>query len=79
LCRARPLDLSASDRLVALENLEILQKNGFEVEVEGSENVDKEQDEGAEQLVLVSQPVSKSTVFDMSGKDFIRVIMSTSN
>ena len=68
LIRARPLDLSASDKLVALENLEVLQGNGFEVELEGAE-VDDET-EGRGQLLLVSQPVSKSTVFDMSGEWF---------
>jgi DNA mismatch repair protein PMS2 len=73
LIRPRPLDLSAGDRVVALENLEVLQSNGFEVEVGhlGEERQedgdgDEESAEGG-QLFLVSQPVSKSTAFDMSG------------
>ncbi|PVG03723.1 DNA mismatch repair protein MutL [Serendipita vermifera] len=69
LLRPRPLDLSASDRLVALENLEVLQNNGFEVALEKDEDAMEEDDnEGSVQgrLMLVSQPVSKSTVFDMS-------------
>jgi DNA mismatch repair protein PMS2 len=77
LIRARPLDFSASDRMVALENLGVLQGNGFELEVEGEgAGGDEEEDEGgadeegrdARRLVLVSQPISKSTVFDMSGQ-----------
>lgn len=62
----RPLDLSASDRLIALENLNILQLNGFEVKVQQTDSEGNEES-SAEQLALVSQPVSKSTVFDMSG------------
>jgi hypothetical protein len=68
--RPRPLDLSASDRLMALENLEVLQSNGFDVVLEKDEDaMEEDENEGGVQgrLMLVSQPVSKSTVFDMSG------------
>ncbi|KIM25641.1 hypothetical protein M408DRAFT_331017 [Serendipita vermifera MAFF 305830] len=61
LLRARPLDFSASDKLVALENIEVLQSNGFEVELE-----EDEAEGTGSKLLLVSQPVSKSTVFDMN-------------
>ena len=61
MCRPRRLSFSAADRLVAMENLEVLQRNGFEVAV-------SEDGRGTtEELVLVAQPVSKSTVFDMMG------------
>lgn len=44
-----------------MENLDVLQRNGFEVGV-------SEDGRGAtEELVLIAQPVSKSTVFDMRG------------
>ncbi|KAG6898189.1 hypothetical protein C0993_007041, partial [Termitomyces sp. T159_Od127] len=55
------MELTASDELVALENMDVLHQNGFEVE----ETVE---DDGVTQggrLRLVAQPVSKSTTFDM--------------
>ena len=61
MCRPRRLGFSAADRLVAMENLDVLQRNGFEVAV-------SEDGRGTtEELVLIAQPVSKSTVFDMMG------------
>ncbi|KAG8827301.1 hypothetical protein FRC17_007891 [Serendipita sp. 399] len=61
LFQPRTLELSASDRLVALENLETLQRNGFEVKLQSDSS-----DEIIAQLQLIAQPVSKSTVFDAS-------------
>ncbi|KAF8196979.1 DNA mismatch repair protein [Pholiota molesta] len=52
LFRSRPLELTASDELTAIENIEILQQNGFEVEID--------QDAPAGQgsrLKLTAQPV----------------------
>ena len=60
-CRPRQLDFSAADRLVAMENLDVLQRNGFEVGFSEGESGT------TEELVLVAQPVSKSTVFDIRG------------
>ncbi|KAG6857450.1 hypothetical protein H0H87_003517 [Tephrocybe sp. NHM501043] len=63
LFRPRTIELTASDELVALENIDVLRQNGFdveEVEVVG----DDEMRHGA-RLQLTAQPVSKSTVFDM--------------
>ncbi len=61
MCRPRQLSLSAADRLVAMENMDVLQRNGFEV------GVAKDGRGTTEELVLIAQPVSKSTVFDMKG------------
>ena len=44
-----------------MENLDVLQRNGFEV------GVSEDGMGTAEELVLIAQPVSKSTVFDMRG------------
>lgn len=44
-----------------MENLDVLQRNGFEV------NVSEDGGGTTEELVLLTQPVSKSTVFDMEG------------
>ncbi|THU96806.1 hypothetical protein K435DRAFT_722494 [Dendrothele bispora CBS 962.96] len=70
LFRPQPLELTASDELVALENLDILKKNGFELEVrEDDPDVQMMDDETSgtqtRRLSLVAQPVSKSTVFGM--------------
>ena len=57
----RPLELTAAEELVALENLDALTQNGFEV------SVDEGADPGQGRIKLVSQPVSKNTTFDMKG------------
>lgn len=60
LFRPQPLELTAADELLAIENLGVLQQNGFEV------NVDDQTGSGlGHRLQLVAQPVSKSTNFDM--------------
>ncbi|KAJ7690397.1 hypothetical protein B0H17DRAFT_1011617 [Mycena rosella] len=54
LFRSQPLELTAGDELLALENIEVLRQNGFEIDLQA----------GA-RLSLTAQPVSKDTVFDM--------------
>ena len=53
--------MTAADEVLAIENIEILRQNGFEVEVEDEDEV------GGHRLKLVAQPVSKDTAFDMKG------------
>ncbi|KAF4622028.1 hypothetical protein D9613_009528 [Agrocybe pediades] len=60
LFRPRPLELTASDEMVALENLEILQRNGFELDV----NENNPFGQGS-RLKLTAQPVINNTSFDM--------------
>lgn len=60
LFRPRPLEFTASDEVVATENIEVLRKNGFEIEM-----TEKDTLPGSSRLMLTAQPVSKSTVFDM--------------
>ncbi|KAH7925989.1 DNA mismatch repair protein MutL [Leucogyrophana mollusca] len=67
LFRPQPLQLTAADEMLAVENIDILKQNGFEVAhredaVAGEEH----------RLELVAQPVSKSTAFDM--KDLEEII-----
>jgi len=57
LFRPQPLELTAADELLAIENMDVLRQNGFEVEVDN--------EEGHHHLKLVAQPVSKDTTFDM--------------
>lgn len=61
-CRPRPLELTASDEMVATENIDILRKNGFEIEIK-----EEEVHAGSPRLTLTAQPISKSTIFDMKG------------
>lgn len=55
------LELTAADELVALENMGVLQQNGFEVAIE-------EDQPAGRRLKLVAQPVSKQTEFDIQGE-----------
>ncbi|PCH42834.1 DNA mismatch repair protein MutL [Wolfiporia cocos MD-104 SS10] len=60
LIRPQPIELAAADELVALENIDVLRQNGFEIDVD----YDVEPWRG-HRLKLTAQPTSKSTVFDM--------------
>lgn len=62
--RSQPLELTAGDELVALENLEVLRQNGFEVDLQTTTDDTPVQ---GPRLSLTAQPVSKDTVFDMKG------------
>jgi len=65
ILRPQPLELTAADELLAVENIEVLRQNGFDV------NVDEDAGSGlGHRLELVAQPVSKSTNFDMKGAIF---------
>ncbi|WRT64199.1 uncharacterized protein IL334_001128 [Kwoniella shivajii] len=59
LIKPRALQLTAGDEIVAIENLDILSKNGFDVKVDE----DKPPGRG-EKISLISMPVSKETTFD---------------
>lgn len=61
MARPKPLEFSAGDELLALDNLDVLRQNGFEVQ-EASES---ESQTRRPRLNLIAQPVSKSTVFDL--------------
>jgi DNA mismatch repair protein PMS2 len=57
------LELSIVDELTAIDNLDVLKKNGFVVQV------DKHAPEGERpKLRLAAQPMSKNTMFDMKGE-----------
>ena len=62
MLRPQPLELTASDEMVALENINVLQQNGFEIDVDGEASVGQ-----GNKLKLTAQPVSKNTTFDMKG------------
>ncbi|KAI9060339.1 DNA mismatch repair protein MutL [Trametes sanguinea] len=58
LFQPQVLELTAADELIALENVDVLRQNGFEVEV-------FEDRPPGQRVQLIAQPISKSTVFDM--------------
>ncbi|KAI0706957.1 hypothetical protein C8Q76DRAFT_681916 [Earliella scabrosa] len=58
LFRPQTLELTAADELVALENIDVLRQNGFELDV-------SEERPPGQRVQLTAQPVSKSTVFDI--------------
>ena len=62
----RLLELSVVDELTAIDNMEVLKKNGFVVQV------DEVVPEGERpKLRLAAQPMSKGTMFDMKGRSLL--------
>ncbi|CAM0135028.1 unnamed protein product [Umbelopsis sp. WA50703] len=65
LIHPRAVELTASEELVAMDNIDILKANGFDIQVD--ENAPSTQ-----KIRIVSQPVSKNTMFNM--KDFEELV-----
>ncbi|PFH47230.1 hypothetical protein AMATHDRAFT_152687 [Amanita thiersii Skay4041] len=65
LFKPQPLELTAADELVAIENVDALRQNGFELEATREEDGCNSEFGQVARLRLVAQPVSKSTTFDM--------------
>jgi DNA mismatch repair protein PMS2 len=61
--RPQYLEFTAADEMLALENIDILTQNGFEIEVDESDIT-----EDSRRLKLLSIPISKNTVFDVKGE-----------
>lgn len=55
--------MTAADEILAVENMDVLKRNGFEV-------VQDDEEDG--RLHLVAQPVSKDIIFDMKGCTLLR-------
>jgi DNA mismatch repair ATPase MutL len=60
LIQPRSIGLTASEEMVAMDNVEILKANGFDIEVD--ENAPPTQ-----KIKIVSQPISKNTMFSTKG------------
>ncbi|CAG8555016.1 5466_t:CDS:10 [Ambispora leptoticha] len=69
LISPRALQLSASEEIMAIENIEILRKNGFDIEVHEEAPV-------THKLKLISQPVSKNTVFGVQDLEELIFLLS---
>ncbi|CDO74646.1 hypothetical protein BN946_scf184944.g5 [Trametes cinnabarina] len=52
------LELTAADELIAVENIDVLRQNGFELDI-------LEDRPPGQRVQMTAQPISKSTVFDM--------------
>ena len=61
--RRQPLELTAADEMLAMENIEVLRQNGFEIEVDECASVGL-----GSRLHVAALPTSRSTVFDMKGQ-----------
>lgn len=59
--RPRVLNLPSADEITAMEHVDILRLNGFDVYVDEDAGV-------GERVKLTAQPVSKDTVFDVGGQ-----------
>ncbi|OCF30386.1 hypothetical protein I316_07993, partial [Kwoniella heveanensis BCC8398] len=59
LIKPRALQLTAGDEIVAMENLDILHRNGFDVKVDDDALPGR-----GEKISLLAMPVSKDTTFD---------------
>lgn len=70
-CRPQQLQFTAADEMLAVENMDVLKLNGFELE-RAEEREASEGEAGSESmrapLQLVAQPMSKDTIFDVKGK-----------
>ncbi|KAH8835531.1 hypothetical protein DL96DRAFT_1520136 [Flagelloscypha sp. PMI_526] len=71
LLRPEALELTATDELLAMENLDVLKQNGFDVVVDESED-----SRAGLRLRLVSHPVSKTTVFTVQDLEEIIHLLS---
>jgi hypothetical protein len=74
-CRPRLLDLGAASAVLVSENLDVLRRNGFELVVGGSIEIEEEEN-SSEKVYLCAQPVSKETVFDFRGTRGVALLAS---
>lgn len=67
LDRPETLELTAADALVAVENIDTIRKNGFELDI--SEHTGSEDHVG--HIKLTAKPISKDTVFGLKGMFYV--------
>jgi DNA mismatch repair protein PMS2 len=59
-CSPRTIELTASEEMVAMDNLDILKSNGFDIQID-------EDAPPTQKIRINSQPVSKNTMFNTKG------------
>jgi DNA mismatch repair protein PMS2 len=57
----RPIELTASEEMVAIDNLDILKANGFDIQID-------EDAPPTQKMKIISQPVSKNVMFNTKGR-----------
>ncbi|KAG2223193.1 hypothetical protein INT45_011539 [Circinella minor] len=62
-------ELTAAEEIVAMENVEILRANGFELEIDPEK-------QPSQRIRVISQPISKNVIFDK--KDFSELVYALS-
>jgi DNA mismatch repair protein PMS2 len=62
------MQLTAADEIVAMENLDVLHANGFDVDVDEDAAPGR-----GERVALKAMPVSKETTFDFKGELLVYV------
>ncbi|WVQ88176.1 hypothetical protein IAS59_001910 [Cryptococcus gattii] len=71
LIKPRALHLTAGDEIVAMENIDILNANGFDVHVDETKPAGR-----GERISLLAIPVSKETVFDFKDLEQLLQLLS---
>ncbi|KIR97935.1 DNA mismatch repair protein PMS2 [Cryptococcus deuterogattii 2001/935-1] len=71
LIKPRALHLTAGDEIVAMENIDILNANGFDVHVDETKPAGR-----GERISLLAIPVSKETVFDLKDLEQLLHLLS---
>lgn len=59
--RPRPLQLPAHEELAAIEHVDVLRRNGFDIEID-------EEASAGHRVQLAAQPTSKTTDFGLGGE-----------
>ncbi|KAH8549580.1 mismatch repair endonuclease PMS2 [Umbelopsis sp. PMI_123] len=70
LIHPRPIELTASEEMVAIDNLDILKANGFDIQID-------EDAPPTQKMKIISQPVSKNVMFNT--KDFEELVFLLSD
>ncbi|KAG2189406.1 hypothetical protein INT44_004548, partial [Umbelopsis vinacea] len=70
LIHPRTIELTASEEMVAMDNLDILKSNGFDIRID-------EDAPPTQKIKIISQPVSKNTMFNT--KDFEELVFLLSD
>ncbi|ORY23204.1 hypothetical protein BCR39DRAFT_501064 [Naematelia encephala] len=74
LIKPRPLQLTAGDEITAMESLDVLRINGFDVEIDEDAAPGR-----GERVKLTAMPVSKETVFDFKDLEQLLHLLSDSS
>lgn len=66
LLKPQPIELTSMEELTVMDNVHVLRNNGFEISIQ-----EDAAPGSGERIQLVSQPISKDTIFGLEGKSSI--------